>query len=118
MALLDPANETLKPGAAALSRAEYRIVAAPKASLDGAEGVCAIAGDTDGIDGGGGNADDPAGAIVMPDTLARARARNLNAAQLLANNDSTAFFRAVGDLVECGPTQTNVNDFRAILVDP
>ena len=87
-------------------------------ALDGASGISALAGDTDGIDGGGGNADDPAGAIVMPDTLARATALNLNAAALLANNDSTAFFRQLGDLLECGPTQTNVNDFRVVLVDP
>ncbi len=87
-------------------------------ALGGATGIAALAGDTDGIDGGGGNADDPAGAIVMPDTLARANALNLNAAALLANNDSTGFFRQLGDLLECGPTQTNVNDFRVILVDP
>jgi len=86
--------------------------------LDGAPGISALAGDTDGIDGGGGNPDDPAGAVVTPDTLARAEAKNLNAAVLLANNDSTAFFRQIGDLLECGPTQTNVNDFRVLLVDP
>ncbi len=86
--------------------------------LDGAAGISSLAGDTDGIDGGGGNPDDPAGAIVTPDTLARAAALNLNAAALLANNDSTAFFRQLGDLLECGPTQTNVNDFRVLLVDP
>ena len=86
--------------------------------LGGAAGIAALAGDTDGIDGGGGNADDPAGAIVMPDTLARASAAGRDAAAMLADNDSTAFFRAIGDLIECGPTQTNVNDFRAILVDP
>ena len=86
--------------------------------LGGAAGIAALAGDTDGIDGGGGNADDPAGAIVMPDTLARASAVRRDAAAMLADNDSTAFFRAIGDLIECGPTQTNVNDFRAILVDP
>lgn len=86
--------------------------------LGGAAGIAALAGDTDGIDGGGGNADDPAGAIVMPDTLARASAVGRDAAAMLADNDSTAFFRAIGDLIECGPTQTNVNDFRAILVDP
>jgi glycerate 2-kinase len=86
--------------------------------LGGAAGIVALAGDTDGIDGGSGAATDPAGAIVMPDTLARAKARHMDAAQMLANNDSTAFFRALGDLVECGPTQTNVNDFRIILVDP
>lgn len=87
-------------------------------ALDGAPGVAALAGDTDGTDGGAGSASDPAGAIVLPDTLARARAADLNAAKFLANNDSTRFFRNIGDLVECGPTQTNVNDFRVILVDP
>lgn len=86
-------------------------------ALGGAPGISGLAGDTDGIDGGGGNADDPAGALVLPDTLARAKAAGLDAAKLLANNDSTGFFRAIGGLVECGPTQTNVNDFRVILVD-
>ncbi|MCB1513597.1 MAG: DUF4147 domain-containing protein [Hyphomicrobiaceae bacterium] len=87
-------------------------------ALDAAPGIAALAGDTDGTDGGGGNADDPAGAMVLPDTLARAAEADLNAAKFLANNDSTGFFRAIGDLVQCGPTQTNVNDFRVILVDP
>ncbi len=87
-------------------------------ALEGAPGISAMAGDTDGTDGGAGNAADPAGAIVLPDTLARAAAADLNAAKFLANNDSTRFFRTIGDLVECGPTQTNVNDFRVILVDP
>ena len=86
--------------------------------LDGAPGISVLAADTDGIDGGGGQADDPAGALVFPDTLARARALGNDAAAFLANNDSTAFFRALGDLVEVGPTQTNVNDFRVILIDP
>lgn len=86
-------------------------------ALGGASGIAGLAGDTDGIDGGGGNADDPAGALVLPDTLERARAAGLDAAKFMANNDSTGFFRAVGGLVECGPTQTNVNDFRVILVD-
>jgi glycerate 2-kinase len=86
--------------------------------LDGAPGIAGLAADTDGADGGSGSADDPAGAMVFPDTLARAEALDLKAANFLANNDSTAFFRRLGDLVECGPTQTNVNDFRAILVDP
>lgn len=86
-------------------------------ALDGAPGISALAGDTDGIDGGGGNAGDPAGAYVFPDTLARAAAINLNAATFLANNDSTGFFRPLGDLILCGPTQTNVNDFRVILVE-
>jgi glycerate 2-kinase len=87
-------------------------------ALKGAPGIAALAADTDGADGGGGHAGDPAGAIVMPDTLSRAAAAHLNAATFLANNDSTAFFRAIADLVQCGPTHTNVNDFRAILVDP
>jgi glycerate 2-kinase len=195
-ALADPANETLKPGAPQLARTDYRIVAAPKASLaaaadlaatfgyrvellgdalegeardvgaahaklalaarargervaimsggeftvtvtgngaggpnqeyalgaaialNGASGIHLLAGDTDGIDGGSGAASDPAGAIVTPDTLARARALNLNAATSAANNDSTNFFQPLGDLVQCGPTQTNVNDFRVLLVDP
>ena len=195
-ALTDPANETLKPGAAALKHARFEIVARPQASLDaaaamarqagylpvllgdslegeardvgiahaalamaarqrgervailsggectvtvrgtgaggpnqeyalglalalnGATGIVALAADTDGIDGGSGAATDPAGAIVVPDTLSRARLRHMSAPDMLANNDSTAFFRALGDLVECGPTQTNVNDFRVILVDP
>ena len=56
--------------------------------------------------------------MVFADTLARARAVNLNAANFLENNDSTGFFRPIGDLILCGPTQTNVNDFRVILVDP
>lgn len=87
-------------------------------ALDGASGISALAGDTDGIDGGAGSATDPAGAIVLSDTLSRAAAADLSAAKLLANNDSTRFFRTIGDLVECGPTQTNVNDFRVILVEP
>jgi hydroxypyruvate reductase len=87
-------------------------------ALDGATGIAALAGDTDGTDGGGGNPDDPAGAIVLADTLAAARAADLNPANFLENNDSTGFFSRVGGLVNCGPTQTNVNDFRVILVDP
>ena len=87
-------------------------------ALNGTPGISGLAGDTDGIDGGGGNAGDPAGAMVFPDTLARALAANLNAANFLENNDSTGFFRPIGDLILCGPTQTNVNDFRVILVDP
>ena len=195
-ALNDPANETLKTGDPKLSSSDYKIVAAPKASieaaakiarargyrvdilgdslegearevakfqaamaldakrrgekvailsggeltvtvkgngsggpnqefalglaiaLNGTPGIFGLAGDTDGIDGGGGNAGDPAGAMVFPDTLTRAAGHNLNAAHFLENNDSTGFFRPVGDLILCGPTQTNVNDFRVILVDP
>ncbi len=86
--------------------------------LDGTPGIAALAADTDGADGGAGDPDDPAGALVFPDTAARAAARNLKAANFLANNDSTTFFRELGDLLHSGPTQTNVNDFRAILIDP
>jgi hydroxypyruvate reductase len=87
-------------------------------ALGGAPGISALAADTDGIDGGGGKENDPAGAIVLTDTLARARAANLNPAAFLANNDSTGFFGPIGGLVRRGPTQTNVNDFRVIIVDP
>ena len=86
-------------------------------ALDGAgEKIAALAADTDGTDGGAGSAVDPAGAIVDETTLARARALNLDPAALLADNDSTNFFARLGDLVACGPTRTNVNDCRIILV--
>ena len=88
------------------------------AELQGAPGIFALAGDTDGTDGGGGSATDPAGAYVLPSMFAKAGGMGLDIAEHLANNDSTAFFRAVGGLIDCGPTQTNVNDFRVILVDP
>jgi hydroxypyruvate reductase len=87
-------------------------------ALNGTPGISGLAADTDGIDGGGGNPGDPAGAMVFADTLKRAGAANLDAAGMLGNNDSTGFFRPIGDLILCGPTQTNVNDFRVILVDP
>lgn len=87
-------------------------------ALAGVGGIAAIAADTDGIDGGEGRVDDPAGALVLPDTLARARLCHLDAQNFLDNNDATPFFEALGDLVVRGPTHTNVNDFRAILVDP
>jgi hydroxypyruvate reductase len=72
----------------------------------------AIAGDTDGVDG----AEEIAGAIVAPDTLSRAARVGLSAADRLADNDAHAFFEALGDQVVTGPTLTNVNDFRAVLV--
>jgi glycerate 2-kinase len=86
-------------------------------ALEGMAGVCALAGDTDGTDGGSGAPDDPAGAIIDATTLSRARALGLDPAAFLANNDSTGFFARLGDLLMPGPTFTNVNDFRAILVD-
>ncbi|MEM1401592.1 MAG: MOFRL family protein, partial [Pseudomonadota bacterium] len=81
--------------------------------LEGLTGVSAIAADTDGVDG----AEDVAGAIIDPDTLVRARNAGLDAADSLRRNDGHGFFEAMGDQVITGPTLTNVNDFRAILVD-
>jgi len=86
-------------------------------ALDGAEGISALAGDTDGTDGGSGRVDDPAGAVIDPSTLVRARRLGLDPAAFLTDNNSTEFFERLGDLLSPGPTCTNVNDFRAILVD-
>ncbi|UEM01537.1 glycerate kinase [Skermanella rosea] len=83
-------------------------------ALNGAKGIWGIAGDTDGIDG----AEEVAGAIITPDTLRRAAERGMNAKAKLADNDGHTFFEALGDQVITGPTLTNVNDFRAILIDP
>jgi glycerate 2-kinase len=80
--------------------------------LDGHPGIWALACDTDGIDG----SEDNAGAIIRPDSLARAKDLGLDAAAMLADNDAYGFFDALGDLVITGPTRTNVNDFRAILI--
>ncbi len=82
-------------------------------ALEGAAGIHALAADTDGIDGSEGNA----GACIGPDTLARARTLGLDAAAYLADNDAYGYFAVLGDLVVTGPTLTNVNDFRAILVE-
>ena len=82
-------------------------------ALDGHPGVHAIACDTDGIDG----TEDNAGALLGPDTLARARTLGISARDRLVDNDGYAFFSALGDLVVTGPTLTNVNDFRAILIN-
>jgi hydroxypyruvate reductase len=94
---------------------EYALALA--VALEGRAGITALSADTDGTDGGSGSADDPAGAYVEPTTGARARSLGLDPAAFLANNDSTGFFAPLGDLVAPGPTFTNVNDFRAILVD-
>jgi len=85
-------------------------------ALEGLAGVCALAADTDGIDGGEGKASDPAGATIDAATLDRAR--HLDAQKFLDNNDATTFFEATDGLIVRGPTHTNVNDFRVILVDP
>jgi hydroxypyruvate reductase len=86
-------------------------------ALDGAPGIAGIAADTDGTDGGSGEASDPAGAVIDATTLARARALRLDPAAFLADNDSGSFFGRLNDLLRTGPTYTNVNDFRAIVVD-
>jgi glycerate 2-kinase len=86
-------------------------------ALAGAQGIAALAGDTDGTDGGSGAPDDPAGAFIDETTLARATRLGLDPAGFLKDNNSTEFFAKLGDLLRPGPTFTNVNDFRAILVD-
>jgi glycerate 2-kinase len=81
-------------------------------ALDGHPGIHAIACDTDGIDG----TEDNAGALLSPDSLSRAAALGIGARDRLADNDGYGFFSALDDLVVTGPTRTNVNDFRAILI--
>ncbi|MCD4499223.1 glycerate kinase [Chromobacterium vaccinii] len=81
-------------------------------ALNGLPGVYALAADTDGIDG----SEDNAGALISPDTLARAAVLGVDAGARLADNDGYGFFAALGDLLITGPTHTNVNDFRAILL--
>jgi glycerate 2-kinase len=83
-------------------------------ALDGAENIWAVAGDTDGIDG----SEDNAGAIVTPHTLSRGRKRMLDPQALLEGNDSYRLFQTLDYLIVTGPTRTNVNDFRAILIEP
>jgi hydroxypyruvate reductase len=195
-ALEDPANESCKPGDSAFARAQFEMIAKPKASLDAAikvakdagyeviglgadlegeardvaadharlalkaqgegksiailsggeltvtvrgngrggpnqeyalaladllkdtTGIVALAADTDGADGGAGSATDPAGAVIDQTTFAKMKSHGLDPATYLANNDATAFFSATGDLLLTGPTLTNVNDVRVILVDP
>jgi hydroxypyruvate reductase len=84
-------------------------------ALERAAGISALAADTDGIDGGSGQVADPAGAMVDAATLGLSR--HLDAQKFLDGNDATRFFEAAGGLIVRGPTQTNVNDFRVILVD-
>ena len=81
-------------------------------ALQGQSGVYALAADTDGIDG----LEDNAGAFVAPDTLARAAAHGIKVDDHLDRNDAYGYFDALGDLVVTGPTYTNVNDFRALLI--
>ena len=194
-ALNDPANESCKPGDKAFARAQFELIARPKASLDAAiklakdagyavielgadlegeapevaadhaqmalearaakqrvaivsggeltvtvrgngrggpnqeyalglaghlkdtTGISALAADTDGADGGAGSAADPAGAMIDSTTFAKIRSIGLDPHAYLDNNDATAFFEKTGDLLLTGPTLTNVNDVRVILVD-
>lgn len=83
-------------------------------TLDGEEGVYALSGDTDGVDG----VEEIAGAFLAPDTLRRAWGKGINPRAALDDNDGHGFFQALGDSLVTGPTRTNVNDFRAILVLP
>jgi glycerate 2-kinase len=82
-------------------------------ALNGMEGIYAVAGDTDGVDG----SEDNAGALIDPTTLARAAKAGINAKAMLADNDPWNFFNKIGDLLVTGPTLTNVNDFRAVLIE-
>lgn len=101
---------TLKGKGRGGRNAEYALALA--IGLEGAAHVSGVAIDTDGIDG----SEDNAGAQIHPDVLVRAQASGVNAQAMLDNNDGYGFFEATGDLVMTGPTLTNVNDFRAIIV--
>jgi glycerate 2-kinase len=194
-ALDDPRNESCKPGDPAFARAQFELIAKPKASIDAAvkiardagyavialgadlegeardvaaeharlvlqarnegqrvailsggeltvtvrgngrggpnqeyalalasllkdmPGISALAADTDGADGGAGSAADPAGAMIDQTTFAKMKSLGLDAKAYLDNNDASAFFAKTGDLLLTGPTLTNVNDVRVILVD-
>jgi glycerate 2-kinase len=85
--------------------------------LQDTPGISALAGDTDGADGGAGSATDPAGAMIDASTFGKMKAQNLGPRAYLDNNDATTFFSATGDLLQTGPTLTNVNDIRVILVE-
>jgi len=82
-------------------------------ALNGCGRVYGLGGDTDGVDG----AEDIAGAVIGPDTLARAWALGIKPADELAANNGHGFFQRLGDSVLTGPTRTNVNDFRALLIE-
>lgn len=105
---------TIRGGGRGGPNQEY--VLALAVALGGADGIAALAADTDGTDGGSGSAQDPAGALADETTLARARELGVDPAASLADNDSTNFFERLGDLVATGPTRTNVNDCRIILI--
>jgi len=95
---------------------EYALALAQ--ALRDTAGIAALAADTDGADGGAGHPTDPAGAVIDGRTFAAMHAQGLDAAAFLADNDATGFFEITGDLLITGPTRTNINDLRVILVDP
>jgi glycerate 2-kinase len=103
---------TLGDGPAGHGGRNTEFLLALAVALSGAANIWAIAGDTDGIDG----MDDLAGAIVAPDTLARARALGLDPRAMLSGHDSHTLFDKIGDAIRTGPTLTNVNDVRAVLI--
>jgi len=112
--LLSGGETTVTLGAAAAGRGgrNTEFLLALACQLAGRPGITALAGDTDGIDG----TQDAAGALITPTTLARARQAGLDPSAMLDAHDSYSLFATVGDLIVTGPTLTNVNDFRAILV--
>jgi hydroxypyruvate reductase len=103
---------TIGSGTAGRGGRNMEFLAAMALQLDGAAGIWALAADTDGIDG----TEDAAGATIEPATLARARAAGLDVRKMLLGHDSYNLFARLGDLVVTGPTLTNVNDFRAVLI--
>jgi len=103
---------TIRAGSAGRGGRNTEFLLALAVALQGAPGIWAAAGDTDGIDG----TEDAAGALVAPDTLARARAAGIDARAVLDAHDSYTLFDRLGDLIRTGPTLTNVNDIRAVLI--
>jgi glycerate 2-kinase len=111
--LISGGETTVTVGGAGRGGRNVEFLLSLAVELDGRPRIFAIAGDTDGVDG----AEEVAGAIVTPDSLERARQLGLNARASLADNDGHGLFSALGDQVITGPTLTNVNDFRAVLVN-
>ena len=97
---------------AAIGTVDVEFLLAVAVALDGLAGVFALAGDTDGVDG----AEEVAGALITSDTLARAAQKGIDAKARLADNDGHSFFEVLGDQIITGPTLTNINDLRAILI--
>jgi glycerate 2-kinase len=112
--LISGGETTVTVGGAGRGGRNVEFLLSMAVELDGRPRIFAIAGDTDGTDG----AEEVAGAIIAPDSLERARRAGLNARAMLADNDAHSFFRAITDQVVTGPTLTNVNDFRAVLINP